>query len=128
MRYILMTIFLFASQCNGQIVDETALKAMKSEEYTITNIDSTYNFYLYKGKVNKTDPILLVVDKKSKQLKGRTVKVGETYIFKAYRLYDLFAFNAHMCHNVDNKEIWCHNDKIDLRFTDGMGNEIFEDD
>lgn len=128
MKILSVAISLFVLQCNGQVVDEIALKAMKAENYLITSIDSTNNYYLFKGKANKTDSLLLVVDKKSKQLKDKNVKVGETYFFTAYRFYDIFALNATMCHNVDNKEIWCHSDKVDLRFTDGMGNEYFQEE
>lgn len=124
-----IVIFLFIFQAYSQELDETIPKdKMVKELYHILSIDSTERYYLYKAVTKRKDNVLLVVDKKSTQLKGKKIKTDSSYTFKAYRYYDIFSFNAILCHYIDNQEIWCHTDNIDLRFTDGMGDEYYEED
>ncbi|WP_025664648.1 hypothetical protein [Aquimarina megaterium] len=123
MRYILFITFLLTICCNGQVENEMV---KEKEIYNIVSIDSTNRYYLYKVFDSKKDDVLLVIDKNSKQLEDKNISINKTYSFQTYKFYDIFSFDANMCHYVDGVKIWCHSDKVDLRFTDGMGNDIIE--
>jgi len=112
-----LTLFCFAQE-----------KIPKEERtYNIFKVDSTENYYIAQATVC-TDSVVLVIDKKSKQLKEKKIKELGIYKFKTYRFFDSVYPSAIYCHEVDHIEIWCSSDNKGLHFTDGMGNEYMEDE
>jgi hypothetical protein len=91
-------------------------------EYLILKIDTTKRYYLFES-INNNDSIILVVYKKSKQLKGKQVFTGNSYKFETYNRLDIIP-NLDYFHDVDGVEVWnsSENKEIGLHFTDGMGN------
>lgn len=101
--------------------------ALVNKSFTITSIEKTANYYICQT-VTKDDKngVILVIDKKSKQLKDRRIEVGGIYSFQTYSFYDTVVSGGNFCHKVENKEVWCSTDGVDLRFTDSMGNEVYK--
>ena len=127
MNYLLVFIVVISfSNCRGQVEDEVAKKAIKEESYILMKIDSTQQYFLYTVVNQKKEDVLIVVDKNSSQIKGKNIALSKTYSLKTYGYYDVFALDANRCHLVDNQKVWCHIDGIELRFTDGLGNNNIE--
>ena len=95
----------------------------KTAKYTILEVDSTENYYIFKtNEINTIQKTTLVVEKKSKQLKKMKIIKNINYQFSTYSLYDM-VFGGNYCHDVEGKRVWCSQDSYDLRFTETMGNE-----
>tara|TARA_B100001146_G_C16109342_1_gene402918 strand:- start:683 stop:964 length:282 start_codon:yes stop_codon:yes gene_type:complete len=90
-------------------------------------MDSLNRFYILKT-IQSNDSTLLIINKDSKQLKNLDFNNSSDYLtLKTYKIYDIISpSNAIYCHNIDNIEIWCEDQDLDLHFTDSMGNEYFE--
>lgn len=122
LKKIILTIcFLSLNLSVAQVAED--LK--KERVYKIENITETKRYYLLKSKIN-TIKVILVVAKNSDQL-PKKIKKGRSYKFETYKYWDVMAFGEYY-HEVDSIEIW-NSDMypIELHFTDGMGNEFFED-
>ena len=98
-----------------------------SDTYKISTIGKTEKYFVLRT-FNEKGSALLVIEKKSKQLKGKKLKAGNSYIFKTYSFYDTVAFGPNMCHEVEGIRIWRSTKEADLRFTDRKGNEIIDMD
>lgn len=91
-------------------------------------MDTTSNYFILNTvSLSTHDSVLIVVEKKSKQIKT-TLGLDQTIELKTYSFFDVVALGNY-CHEVEGKRIWCFmNSKKDLRFTESMGNEIFIND
>lgn len=122
MRAVVLIIFCFLSiNAVSQTDEELARKAKKKCSFEINQIESTDGFYIYTATNKKNEKVKLVVDKESKQLRRKQIQVGKTYKFKTYSYFDIVHPSSILCHKVQRVKIWCYKDKIDLRFTDSMG-------
>lgn len=99
-------------------------KIKQKRKYKIQSIDSTKRHYIYKAKIKK-DSVFLVVSKKSRQLKNK-LEVNKVYRVSTYKIDDITDMDSLLCHYVDRKWLWCFADGLQLHFTDGMGNGLYE--
>lgn len=97
-----------------------------NRDYLITQISETNRYYILESTFQK-QKVLLVIFKKSDQLENKKLEIGKNYIFNTYRYFDEISMGERF-HEVDGKEIWNTDQypKIDLHFTDGMGNGYLE--
>lgn len=135
MRILLKVIIIFIivsiSSCSSgknrneviHLKDPNNYKEMR--EYYVISLDSTQRYYVMETLIKK-DSAVLVIDKKSKQLKGKKLSTNQYYGFSTYRHNDVITPNASLCHFVDDKLVWCFIDDKELYFTEGMGNGHFE--
>lgn len=121
MQFIIILIVLSPISAIAQ-QEDIIEKARVSEKYSILSIKETKRYYILGATKKYVKDILLVVEKGSEQLKGNKPKIGKKYKFNTYSISDVI--QGHICHYVDNKKVWCHNDGIDLRFTDSMGDDV----
>lgn len=130
-KFILFVIAISVVSCyagknKDQIIELKDPNDFKEiREYYIIVLDSTMRYYTMETLV-KNDTAILVIDKKSKQLKGKKLKENQLYSFDTYRHNDVITPNASLCHFVDDKLVWCFTDNKELYFTEGMGNGHFE--
>jgi len=133
--YLILMMFFISLGIYSQIGKEYSLtkneiikinKRKIKDEFFIKSYSLTSRYYLIKALNSKNEKVLLVVYKNSKQIKNRKIEKGKRICLVTYSFFDLFAYNADICHYVDGKKVWCYTDKIDLRFTDGLGDDIIE--
>jgi hypothetical protein len=124
--FLVITVFLYSYDGFSQTKREQRIikRSRVRTQYLIHAIDSTSNYYLFKATNTKRDSVLLVVDKFSPQLKRyKKIELERNYTFKTYRFFDVPVLKPVFNHKVDDEEVWSFNEEIDLRFTDGMGDE-----
>lgn len=119
-------IFLLFTVSIGFAQDFEVKKTTRS--YKILKISETERYYVVEGE-SEENPVILVVDKKSDQLKDKKLEKGTVYKFKTYSFWDVMALGGPYYHEVDGVEVWSSDDHPTvLHFSDGMGNEYFEED
>lgn len=132
---IILILFFISLNTFSQIKKEYSLskdeilkinKKKVKDNFFIKSYSLTSRYYLIDALNSKKEKVLLVVYRNSEQIKNKQIKVGKTICLVTYGLFDLFVYNANMCHYVDGQEVWCYKDNVKLRFTDGLGNDILE--
>ena len=96
-------------------------------EYRILEFDSTPNYFILKTENEASkEKATIVVEKESKQIKKKKIKVNQNYILSTYGIFDL-VYIGNYYHAVEGKKVWNSDELTDLRFTESMGNEIVDE-
>ena len=70
--------------------------------------------------------VVIVIEKGSKQIRNNKSLYKSPIKLATYSFYDIYNPGPVLCHEVENIQVFCTNEKGDLRFTDeNMGNEIY---
>jgi hypothetical protein len=93
-----------------------------TENYKISELDSTPNYYILKASDQKNKKYTIIVEKLSRQIKSKKITVDRNYILSTRSLYD-DVFGGNYYHTVEGKKVWESKNLDDLRFTESMGNE-----
>jgi|SRR5699024_625085 len=121
MKYlILIIILLFLTSCSCiQSINYDDGFERTIDEFKIVGIDSTLNSYIYDAIMNKKDSVLIVVFKKSPQLKCQNIKTGKSYKLKTYDFYDqVYKTGSQMGYSTDGQLIWTEKSNKNLRITE----------
>lgn len=120
---MVLTILLFSCSSSKNKDINYSPDYTSTAEYKIIGVDTTKNYYLLNATNNTTQAaVKIVVEKKSKQIKNQKISINNNYKLSTYGIYDLVAIGNYS-HYVEGKRVWTSDEKIDLRFTDSMGNE-----
>lgn len=124
---LIFSLLVSSTFLYSQTQDDLIKKSKKERLYKLHKIDSTERYFIVNTTV-ANDSVILVIDKNSKQLENKEFKECKSFKFITYRFYDVASPSGIWCHEVDHREVWCERDKKALHFTDGMGNEYFEEE
>lgn len=115
---IILSFFVTSCVCKKSTSYKDGIER-RTDRFKISRIDSTENSYIYQGLMNKKDSVILVVYKKSRQLKCKEIEVGKTYKLKTYDFYDqVYSTGSPMGYSTDGKLIWTENSVKYLRLTE----------
>jgi hypothetical protein len=91
------------------------------KEYKIIELDSTPNYYIIKTD-SANHSITIVVEKLSRQIRGKKLLVGQSYVLSTRSIYD-DVVGANLAMTVEGKEVWFSKDSYDYRYTENLGND-----
>jgi hypothetical protein len=119
---IIISFFFYSCKSSRNWKYNYAARHTAKNDYRVIELDSTSNYYIIKTSDSLNHNITVVVEKLSKQIRGKKIKVNQTYTLSTRSIYDDFS-GANLGMQVEGKMVWLSKDSYDYRYTENLGNE-----